>query len=490
MRLNDQSLLRDLSYIGGQWINSLSGAKFSVVNPADGSVLAHVPDMGASETRQAIQAAQDSRAAWRGRTAKDRSTILRRWYDLIIANQDDLASILTAEQGKPLAEAKGEIAYGASFVEWFAEEAKRVYGDIIPSNSVDRKLIVVKEPIGVVAAITPWNFPCAMITRKCAPALAVGCPVVVKPAEDTPLSALALAVLAERAGIPAGVFNVVTASKGVEVGGELTSNPTVRKVSFTGSTEVGKLLMSQCSSTVKKVSLELGGNAPFIVFDDADLDRAVAGAMASKYRNTGQTCVCANRFLVQDGIHDAFLERLQTEVGELSIGPGLKGAFTQGPLINEEAVIKVETLLAGAVGSGAKVITGGRRHELGHGFFQPTILTGVTASMTIAQEEIFGPVAAIQRFSSEDDVVALANATPYGLAAYFYTRDNARIWRVSERLEYGIIGVNEGYSPPRWHPSAASRNPAWAGKGRNTAWTISWRSNFCASADYEPAVPT
>ena len=444
MRLNDQSLLRDLGFIGGRWSESASGARFPVVNPADGTVLAQVPDMGVIETGQAIDAAQQSWAAWRARPAKERSNALRRWFDLIMANQDDLAAILTAEQGKPLAEAKGEIAYGASFVEWFAEEAKRVYGDIIPSNSADRKLLVVKEPIGVVAAITPWNFPCAMITRKCAPALAVGCPVVVKPAEDTPLSALALAVLAERAGIPAGVFNVVTARHGAEVGRELTSNPAVRKLSFTGSTEVGKLLMAQCAGSVKKVSLELGGNAPFIVFDDADLDRAVAGAMASKYRNAGQTCVCANRFLVQDGIHDAFLDRMRQKVGELTVGPGLAGAFSQGPLINDDAVVKVETLLADAVGQGAKVVVGGGRHALGHGFFQPTILTGVTTKMAIAHEEIFGPVAAIQRFGTESEAVALANDTPYGLAAYFYSRDNARVWRVSEQLEYGIIGINEG----------------------------------------------
>ena len=442
MQLKDTSLLPNKAYVGGVWVDA--AARFAVLNPADGSCLAQVPDLGAAETRQAIDAAQAAWGAWKGRPAKERSAILRRWFDLIMANQDDLATILTAEQGKPLAEAKGEIAYGASFVEWYAEEAKRVYGDIIPGHTMDRRLLVVKEPIGVVAAITPWNFPIAMITRKCAPALAVGCPVVVKPAEDTPLSALALAVLAERAGIPAGIFNVVTASHGAAVGGEMTANPVVRKLSFTGSTEVGKLLMAQCAGTVKKVSLELGGNAPFIIFDDADLDRAIAGAMASKYRNAGQTCVCANRFLVQDGIHDAFIARLIPAVGELTVGPGLVSPVTQGPLINEEAVQKVERLLADAVAQGAKIVLGGQRHALGHGFFQPTIITDVTPQMAIAQEEIFGPVTAIQRFAAEGQAVAMANDTPYGLAAYFYSRDNARVWRVSSQLEYGIISINEG----------------------------------------------
>jgi len=444
MKLKDTSLLREAAYIGGGWTQAGTGARFPVINPATGQVLAQVPDMGRDDAKRAIEAANDAWDGWRNRTAKDRAVLLRRWFDLIMTNQDDLAVILTAEQGKPLAEAKGEIGYGASFVEWFAEEGKRIYGDIIPANSMDRRLLVVKQPIGVVAAITPWNFPSAMITRKCAPALAAGCPVVVKPAEDTPLSALALAVLAERAGLPAGVFNVVTARHGAEVGGELTASPVVRKLSFTGSTEVGKLLMAQCAGTVKKVSLELGGNAPFIVFDDADLDKAVAGAMASKYRNSGQTCVCANRFLVQDGIHDAFMKRLAEKVGELTVGPGLDGPVTQGPLINQDAVAKVERLLADAVERGARIVTGGKRHTLGHGFFQPTIVTDVTADMDIAQEEIFGPVAAVQRFKSELEAVDIANNTPYGLAAYFYTSDNARVWRVAERLEYGIVGINEG----------------------------------------------
>ncbi len=444
MHLKDSSLLTDLAFVGGRWTEALSKTRFPVVDPANGEVLARVPDMGRDDARLAISAAQVAFDGWRVRPAKERAAILRRWFDLIMANQDDLATILTAEQGKPLAEAKGEIAYGANFVEWFAEEAKRVYGDIIPTNAMDRRLLVTKEPIGVVAAITPWNFPTAMITRKCAPALAVGCAVVVKPAEDTPLSALALAVLAERAGLPAGLFNVVTASHGAEVGAELTSNPVVRKLSFTGSTEVGKLLMAQCAGTVKKVSLELGGNAPFIVFDDADLDKAVAGAMASKYRNAGQTCVCANRFLVQDDIHDAFLDRLTAKVAELTVGPGREGAFTQGPLINQEGVDKVQRLLADAVARGAQVVTGGRRHMRGHGFFQPTIITGVTADMDIATQEIFGPVAALQRFKTEDEAIEIANNTPFGLAAYFYTQDNARVWRVSEKLEYGIVGINEG----------------------------------------------
>ena len=442
LQLKDPSLLRNQAYIGGVWVGAAQS--FPVINPADGSILATVPHLGILETKQAIDAANAAWSGWKARPAKERSAILRRWFALIMANQEDLSIILTAEQGKPLAEAKGEIAYGASFVEWFAEEGKRVYGDIIPGNVMDRRLLVVKEPIGVVAAITPWNFPNAMITRKCAPALAVGCPVVVKPAEDTPLSALALAVLAERAGIPAGVFNVITASYGAEVGGEMTANPLVRKLSFTGSTEIGKLLMAQCAGTVKKVSLELGGNAPFIVFDDADLDRAVAGAMASKYRNAGQTCVCANRFLVQDGIHDAFVDALSKKVQELVVGPGLAGQANQGPLINQDAVEKVERLLADAVSKGAKVVLGGQRHHLGHGFFEPTLLTNVTTHMAIAQEEIFGPVAAIQRFSSDEQAVAIANATPYGLAAYFYTQNNARVWKVSEQLEYGIIGINEG----------------------------------------------
>jgi len=370
--------------------------------------------------------------------------VLRKWFELIMANQDDLAVLMTAEQGKPLAEARGEVAYGASFIEWFAEEGKRIYGDVIPSHGADKRIIVLKEPIGVVAAVTPWNFPIAMITRKAGPALAAGCTMVIKPAEDTPLSALALAVLAERAGLPAGVLNVVTTLKAPEVGGELTANPTVRKLSFTGSTEVGKLLMKQCAGTVKKVSLELGGNAPFIVFDDADLDAAVAGAMASKYRNAGQTCVCANRLLVQDGIYDAFAARLAEAVGQLKVGPGLSGEVQQGPLINDEAVAKVETLVADALAKGAGLACGGKRHALGGTFYEPTILTDVTPQMRVAREEIFGPVAPLFRFHTEDEAIRMANDTEFGLAAYFYASNIARIWRVAERLEYGIVGINEG----------------------------------------------
>ncbi|MCR6632448.1 MAG: NAD-dependent succinate-semialdehyde dehydrogenase [Magnetospirillum sp.] len=444
MKLNDSSLLRSQAYVNGAWVAADSGASFLVTDPATGAALASVPDMGGAETRRAIEAASAAWPAWRAKTAKERANILRAWYNLIMANQEDLAVLLTAEQGKPLAEARGEIAYGASFIEWFAEEAKRVYGDTIPGHGTDKRIVVLKEPIGVVAAITPWNFPNAMITRKCAPALAVGCPVVIKPAEDTPLSALALAELAERAGIPKGVLNVVTTRQPSAVGGELTGNPLVRKLSFTGSTEIGKLLMSQCAGTVKKVSLELGGNAPFIVFDDADLDAAVAGAMASKYRNAGQTCVCANRILVQDGVYDEFTRRLARAVAELKVGPGLGGEANQGPLINDEAVEKVERLVADAVSKGATVVTGGKRHALGRTFFEPTILTGVTTGMALAQEEIFGPVAPLFRFHSEAEAVAMANAVPFGLAAYFYAGNVARVWRVAEKLEYGIVGINEG----------------------------------------------
>ncbi|AVR88739.1 Succinate-semialdehyde dehydrogenase [Thauera aromatica K172] len=444
MQLKDSALLRELAYIDGVWAGADDGARFEVTNPADGSVLARVPDMGAAETRRAIDAAAAALPAWRARTAKERAAVLRKWFELILENQDDLAVLMTAEQGKPLAEARGEVAYGAAFIEWFAEEGKRIYGDVIPSHGADKRIVVLKEPIGVVAAITPWNFPIAMITRKAGPALAAGCTMVIKPAEDTPLCALALAALAERAGLPKGVLNIVTTRRAAEVGGELSANPTVRKLSFTGSTEVGKLLMRQCAGTVKKVSLELGGNAPFIVFDDADLDAAVAGAMASKYRNAGQTCVCANRLLVQDGIYDAFAAKLAEAVGRLRVGPGLSGDVEQGPLINEEAVAKVETLVADAVGKGARVACGGRRHALGGTFYEPTILTGVTAQMRVAREEIFGPVAPLFRFHTEAEAIALANATEFGLAAYFYAKDIARVWRVAEGLEYGIVGINEG----------------------------------------------
>jgi succinate-semialdehyde dehydrogenase/glutarate-semialdehyde dehydrogenase len=436
-------LLRSEAYIDGAWVAGGDG-RLDVVDPASGAVLAQVPDLGAAETRRAIEAANAAWPAWRAKTGKARAEILYRWYQLQIEHQEDLARLMTAEQGKPLAEARGEVLYGASFVQWFAEEAKRVYGDVIPAHAADRRLVVIKQPIGVVAAITPWNFPIAMITRKCAPALAAGCPVVVKPAELTPLSALALAALAEQAGIPPGVFNVVTTSRPQEVGRELTANPTVRKLSFTGSTEVGKLLIRECADTVKKVSMELGGNAPFIVFDDADLDAAVAGAMASKYRNAGQTCVCANRLLVQDGIYDAFAERLAAAVGELKVGPGADEGVTQGPLINAEAVAKVEEHIADALGQGARLVCGGRRHALGGTFFEPTIIADVTPAMRVSREETFGPVAPLFRFRDEAEAVALANDTPYGLASYFYSRDIGRCWRVAEALEYGMVGINEG----------------------------------------------
>jgi len=442
--LNDSTLLRGQSYIGGAWVGADDGALFAVTNPATGEVIAQVADVGAAETKRAIAAADAAFGPWKAKTGKERAAVLRKWFELIMAAGDDLARLMTLEQGKPLAEAKGEVGYGASFVEWFAEEAKRIYGDTIPSHGADKRIVVIKQPIGVVAAITPWNFPIAMITRKVAPALAVGCPVVVKPSEDTPLSALALAVLAERAGLPAGVFNVVTSTKAPEVGLELTTSDIVRKVSFTGSTEVGKILMRQSASTVKKVSLELGGNAPFIVFDDADLDAAVVGALASKYRNAGQTCVCANRLLVQDDVYDAFVAKLKAAVENFKVGDGLEAGVTQGPLINSDAIAKVESLVADAVGKGAKVVLGGARHDLGGTFYQPTILTDVTPAMKVAKEEIFGPVAPIFRFQTEADAIRMANDTDFGLAAYFYARDVARVWRVAEALEYGMVGINEG----------------------------------------------
>jgi succinate-semialdehyde dehydrogenase/glutarate-semialdehyde dehydrogenase len=441
--LKDAALLRGQAYVDGAWIDADTGAAFPVLDPADGAELIKVADLTPLETRRALEAADAALPAWRAKTAKERSVLLRRWFDLIMAAQDDLAAIMTAEQGKPLAEAKGEVAYGASFIEWFAEEAKRIYGDVIPSPWAGKQLLAVKEPVGVVAAITPWNFPIAMITRKAAPALAVGCTIVVKPAAETPLSALALAVLAERAGIPAGVFNVVTSAKGSTIGAELTGNPLIRKFSFTGSTEVGRLLMAQCATTIKKVSLELGGNAPFIVFDDADLDAAVVGAMASKYRNTGQTCVCANRLLVQDGIYDAFAAKLVTAVEKMKVGPGA-GDVQQGPLINAKAAAKVEDLVTDAIAKGARVLTGGARHELGGNFYKPTVLTEASAAMDLSQEEIFGPVAALYRFSTEEEAIKLANDTPFGLAAYFYARDPGRIQRVASGLESGMIGINEG----------------------------------------------
>jgi len=441
--LTDPDLFRTKACVAGQWIAADSARTFEVRNPATGEVLGTVPDCGAAETRRAIEAAQAAWPAWRERPAAERSALLRKLHDLLLANQEDLARLMTAEQGKPLAESRGEIAYSAGFLSWFSEEAKRLYGDVIPGFARDRRVVVLKQPVGVVAAITPWNFPSAMIARKLAPALAAGCTMVIKPAEQTPYSALALARLAERAGIPAGVINIVTGDA-VAIGGELTANPLVRKLSFTGSTAVGKLLMAQCASTVKKVSLELGGNAPFIVFDDADLDAAVAGAIASKYRNSGQTCVCANRFLVQDGIHDAFAERLVAAVARLRVGDGLKGEQDQGPLIDADAIAKVENHVADALAKGARLLSGGKRHELGGTFFQPTVLVDATPAMKLAHEETFGPVAPLFRFRTEADAIQLANDTEFGLAAYLYTSDLGRSWRVSEALEYGIVGLNTG----------------------------------------------
>ena len=442
MRLKDQGLFHTRCYIDGDWVDADSGETIDVVNPATGEVLGAVPKMGAEEARRAVAAADAAWPAWRALTGKERGRKLRDWYDLMLEHLDDLGLMMTLEQGKPLAEAKGEIHYASWFVEWFAEEAKRAYGETIPSTFGDRRILVSKEPVGVTAAITPWNFPAAMITRKVAPALAAGCPIVVKPATATPFSALALAELAERAGFPKGVLNVITGGAQA-IGGELTGNPTVRKLSFTGSTEIGKVLMAQCAGTVKKVSLELGGNAPLIVFDDADLDRAVAGAMASKYRNTGQTCVCANRILVQDGVYDDFAERFRAEVDKLEVGDG-RGDVQQGPLIDMAAVEKVEEHISDAVEKGAQVAAGGARHALGGRFFQPTVLTGVTGEMKIAHEETFGPVAPLFRFSDEAEAVEMANDTPYGLAAYFFSRDIGRCWRVAEALEYGMVGINEG----------------------------------------------
>ena len=443
LSLKDPSLFRQQAYVNGAWQGAANGETFEVRNPATGGLVGVVPAMGAAETRQAIEAANAAWPAWRKKTAKERAAILRKWHDLMMEHADDLALILTTEQGKSLAEAKGEIGYAASFLEWFAEEGKRVYGDTIPTPANDKRIVVTKEPVGVCAAITPWNFPAAMITRKVGPALAAGCPIVVKPAEATPFSALAMAVLAERAGVPAGVFSVVTGDPKA-IGGELTSSPIVRKLSFTGSTPVGRLLMAQCAPTVKKVSLELGGNAPFIVFDDADLDAAVQGAIASKYRNSGQTCVCTNRFYVHEAVYDQFAQKLAAAVGQLKVGRGTEPGVTQGPLINEAAVLKVEAHIEDALAKGATVVTGGKRHALGHGFFEPTVLTGVTPAMKVAKDETFGPLAPLFKFSSDDEVIQFANDTEFGLAAYFYSRDIGRVWKVAEALEYGMVGVNTG----------------------------------------------
>jgi succinate-semialdehyde dehydrogenase/glutarate-semialdehyde dehydrogenase len=441
--LKDKRLFRQQCYVDGAWVDADDKATLTVVNPATGVPVGTVPKMGVAETRRAIEAANAAWPAWRAKTAKERSILLRKWFDLMMANQEDLAKLMTVEQGKPIAESRGEIAYGASFIEWFAEEGKRIYGDTIPTHAPDKRIVVIKQPIGVCAAVTPWNFPNAMITRKAGPALAAGCTMVIKPASQTPYSALALCELAERAGIPKGVLSVVTGSAG-PIGKELTTNPLVRKFTFTGSTEIGKLLMQQCATTVKKVSLELGGNAPFIVFDDADLASAVEGAMASKFRNTGQTCVCANRIFVQDGVYDQFSKMLSERVSQMKVGNGLEDGNLQGPLIDMKAVEKVEEHIEDALAKGAKVLTGGKRHEKGGQFFQPTVLANVTTDMKVTHEETFGPVAPLYRFKSEDELLKLANNTEYGLASYFYSRDIGRIWRIAEGLESGIVGINVG----------------------------------------------
>lgn len=443
LELSDARLLRQQCYIDGMWLDADDGRTLAVTNPATGKPLGTVPNMGANETRHAIAAAQRAWPAWRAKPAKERAAVLRRWFDLMLTHQEDLARLLTAEQGKPLAEARGEIAYGAAFIEWFAEEAKRIYGDTIPSPQADKRIIVIKEGIGVCAAITPWNFPNAMITRKCGPALAAGCPMVLKPATATPYSALAIAELGERAGIPPGIFNVITGSAAA-IGSEMTTNPAIRKLTFTGSTEIGKVLMEQCARTVKKTSMELGGNAPFIVFDDADIDAAVEGAIASKYRNTGQTCVCTNRLLVQDSVYEQFATKLALKVAEMKVGNGMDAGVVIGPLIDSKAVEKVEEHIADALAKGAKLATGGKRHTLGGTFFEPTVLTEVTSAMKVAREETFGPLAPLFRFKNEAQAIAMANDTEFGLAAYFYSRDIGRVWRVAEAIEYGIVGINTG----------------------------------------------
>lgn len=444
MKLKNPALLRKQIYVDGQWITADSGKTFGVRNPANGEVIAQIADAGADETRRAIEAAERALPAWRDKTAKERANILRKWFNLVMDNQADLAAILTAEQGKTLSEAAGEIAYGANYIEWFAEEAKRIYGDIIAPPSQDKRLLVIKQPVGVVASITPWNFPNAMIARKVAPALAAGCTFIAKPAKETPLSALALAVLAEEAGIPAGVFNVVCGSSSRAIGGEMTGNPIVRKLTFTGSTSVGKTLIEQCAGTVKRTSMELGGNAPFIVFDDADLDAAIEGAMASKYRNAGQTCVCTNRILVQEGVHDAFAEKLAAEVRKFRLGDGMESGTTMGPLVNAQACVDVDELVQDALAKGAQAVAGGKPSDLGECFYEPTVLANATPDMRLFKEEIFGPVAPIFKFRTEEEAIQMANDTEFGLAAYFYTQNLGRIWRVGEALDYGIVGINEG----------------------------------------------
>ncbi len=443
MQLKDSTLFRQQAYIDGAWLDADNGQTISVNNPATNEVIGSVPKMGKAETRRAIEAAERALPAWRALTAKERSIKLRRWFELMMENQEDLGRLMTLEQGKPLAEAKGEIAYAASFIEWFAEEAKRIYGDTIPGHQPDKRIIVIKQPIGVTAAITPWNFPTAMITRKAGPALAAGCTMVIKPASQTPYSALALMELAERAGIPKGVLSVVTGSAG-DIGGELTSNPVVRKLSFTGSTEIGRQLMAECAKDIKKVSLELGGNAPFIVFDDADLDAAVEGALISKYRNNGQTCVCANRLYIQDGVYDAFVEKLKVAVAKLKVGNGMDDGVTTGPLIDDKAVAKVKEHIEDALSKGAQVVSGGKAHSLGGSFFEPTILVNVPKDAKVSKEETFGPLAPLFRFNDEAEVIAMANDTEFGLASYFYARDLSRVFRVAEALEYGMVGINTG----------------------------------------------
>ena len=444
MELQDPTLLRTQAYVGGEWIDADSGATFDVTDPATGDVVASVADLGVDETRRAVDLAEVAQKAWAARTAKDRGTVLRRWYELFLEHKEDLALIMTSEMGKPIGESRGEVVYAANFIDWFAEEGKRAYGEVIPTHDPTKRLLVLKQPVGVVSAITPWNFPQAMITRKVAPALAAGCASLVRPASETPLSALAAAELADRAGLPPGLLNVIPATDSPAVGRELTTNPTIRKISFTGSTPIGKLLLGQAAGTVKKASMELGGNAPFIVFDDADIDAAVEGAIVSKYRNSGQTCVCANRFLVQDGVYDEFAKKFAEAVADLKVGPGIDESSEIGPLVNEDAIDKVEELVQGALAEGAGVLTGGLRHALGRTYYEVTVLTDVTPDMAIHGEEIFGPVAPLFRFSTEDDAIAIANDTEYGLAAYFYAADMGRIWRVSESLEYGMVGVNTG----------------------------------------------
>ena len=442
--LKDPTLLPNKAYVAGEWVDAADGATFAVTNPARGDIIARVPDLTRADAARAIAAADKARHEWAARTGKERAAILRKWYDLCLLNQDDLGTILTAEQGKPLPEAKGEVVYGASFIEWFGEEAKRIYGETIPGHQRDKRITVIKQPIGVAASITPWNFPNAMIARKVAPALAAGCGFVCRPAAETPLSAIALAVLAERAGVPGGVFSVITSSRSSDIGKEFCENPAVRKLTFTGSTEVGRILLRQAAEQVLKCSMELGGNAPFIVFDDADLDKAVEGAMISKFRNNGQTCVCANRIYVQAGVYDAFAQKLSAAVQKLAIGDGLKAGTTTGPLINESAVEKVQEHIADVLASGGKILTGGKRHALGGTFFEPTVVTGVLPTAKVATEETFGPLAPLFKFDTEEEIIALANDTIFGLASYFYSRDIGRITRVQEALEYGMVGVNTG----------------------------------------------